>query len=633
MGNAELPRGLRESLISGRIHHAYLLSGPGRGPRDAALTFARALVCEGDPAAAPCGACSACRRSDPGDEPIALDGTGKKGPLLRHVGDHADLLWVERGEDDTRVRIGQVRALQAAFRLRGPEQGHRVGVLADAEWLNQEAQNALLRLLEEPPPATSLVLVTQSPAGMLATVRSRCQRVAFDAREPLAADDPDVQELLTRLEELPRLGVPQLLDWAEDYRGPRAIAAAGTNQLLGVATHWLHGRLCHAAEAGAQAGTLDGGLRAFSTLQSCRKALASATPTRRWWPSGPSSPCGRRASPRRHPPRLRAMTHFSLTTPIYYVNAEPHIGHTYTTVVSDALARFHRQVGEETFFLTGTDEHGDKIAEAAEKQGEEPEAFAARISALFRSTWDEIGISYDRFIRTTDEDHIRAVKHMLTVIHEKGDIDFREYEGLYCVGCERFLTDRDLENGLCKDHERAPEQRTESNYFFCMSRYFERLAEQLEAHPDWIRPERYRNEVLAMLREGSGLDDLCISRPKARLQWGIELPFDPDYVCYVWFDALVNYLAGLGYPDQPGWEERWAGVEHMIGKDILKPHGVFWPCMLMAADIPLYQHLNVHGYWNVDNRKVSKSLGNMISPHVMQEKYGFEPSATSCCAT
>ncbi len=316
--------------------------------------------------------------------------------------------------------------------------------------------------------------------------------------------------------------------------------------------------------------------------------------------------------------------HYAITTPIYYVNAEPHIGHTYTTVVADTLARYHRLAGEETFFLTGTDEHGDKIAEAAARDGLEPKAFTDRISGIFRDTWDEIGISYDRFIRTTDADHIRAVQTLLTRVHDQGDIDFREYEGLYCVGCERFLTDRDMVDGLCRDHERAPERRKESNYFFKMTRYFDWLGETLEAQPDLIRPERYRNEVLAMLREGSGLDDLCISRPKSRLTWGIELPFDADYVCYVWFDALINYLAGMGYPDDPAFEVRWAAAEHLVAKDILKPHGVFWPTMLRAAGLPLYQHLNVHGYWNVDDRKISKSLGNMISPLAMREQYGFD---------
>jgi methionyl-tRNA synthetase len=180
-------------------------------------------------------------------------------------------------------------------------------------------------------------------------------------------------------------------------------------------------------------------------------------------------------------------------------------------------------------------------------------------------------------------------------------------------------------DGLCRDHERAPEPRREANYFFRMTRHFPWLVRTLEERPDLIRPERYRNEVLGMLREDSGLEDLCISRPKSRLGWGIELPFDSDYVCYVWLDALVNYLTGIGFPDDPAWEGRWEAMEHLVGKDILKPHGVFWPTILHAAGIPVFRHLHVHGYWNVDARKISKSLGNVISPLVMKERYGFEP--------
>ncbi len=317
--------------------------------------------------------------------------------------------------------------------------------------------------------------------------------------------------------------------------------------------------------------------------------------------------------------------HFSLTTPIYYPNAKPHIGHTYTTVVADSLARWHRLCGEDVFFLTGNDVHGDKMAEVARERGESPAAFAARMSQVFEDTWQALGISHDRFIRTTDPDHVSAVQHVLQKVYDAGEVDFREYEGLYCVGCERFVTDRDLEGGLCRDHERAPEPRTESNYFFKMSDHFAWLVAHIEANPEFIRPERYKNEVLAMLREESGLGDLCISRPKSRLDWGIELPFDRDYVCYVWFDALINYATGLGYPDAPDFAARWGAVEHLIGKDILKPHGVFWPCMLHAAGLPPYRHLQVHGFWNVDDRKVSKSLGNVIDPLEMRERYGFEP--------
>jgi methionyl-tRNA synthetase len=273
---------------------------------------------------------------------------------------------------------------------------------------------------------------------------------------------------------------------------------------------------------------------------------------------------------------------FYVTTPIYYVNAEPHIGHTYTTVVADTLARYHRLTGEKTFFLTGTDEHGEKIAEVAAQRGVSPAEIADQYSGAFRETWEQLGFSYDRFIRTTDPDHVAVVQDILQKVHDAGDIYFQEYDGLYCVGCERFLTERDMEGGLCRDHERAPEKRHEANYFFRMSKYFAWLADHIESHPDFIRPERYKNEALAMLRDESGLGDLCISRPKERLSWGIELPFDRDYVCYVWFDALINYLTGAGYPDGAEFEERWGAVEHCVAKDILKPHAIFWPTMLPA---------------------------------------------------
>lgn len=315
---------------------------------------------------------------------------------------------------------------------------------------------------------------------------------------------------------------------------------------------------------------------------------------------------------------------YYVTTPIYYVNADPHIGHTYTTVVADTLARYHRLAGEECFFLTGTDEHGEKIAEVAAERGVTPKEIADQYSGAFRDTWEELGFEFDRFIRTTDADHITVVREILQRVYDAGEIYFQEYDGLYCVGCERFLTERDMEGGLCVDHERAPEKRVESNYFFRMSDHFAWLADHIEKNPDFIRPERYKNEALAMLRDESGLSDLCISRPKERLSWGIELPFDEGYVCYVWFDALINYLTGAGYPDDPEFDARWSGVEHCVAKDILKPHAIFWPIMLRAIGLPPYRHLNVHGYWNVDARKVSKTLGNMISPLVMKEKYGFE---------
>jgi len=315
---------------------------------------------------------------------------------------------------------------------------------------------------------------------------------------------------------------------------------------------------------------------------------------------------------------------FYATTPIYYVNADPHIGHTYTTVILDTVARYHRLVGDDTFFLTGTDEHVDKIAEIAAQRAVSPLQIADEYSASFSSTWKELGFSLDRFIRTTDPEHKRVVQEILQEVYDAGEIYFQEYEGLYCVGCERFLTDRDIEGELCRDHERAPEKRRESNYFLRITSHFSWLANHIKEHPDFIRPERYKNETLAMLREESGLGDLCISRPKERLEWGIELPFDSNYVCYVWYDALINYLTGIGYPDGPDFERYWGTVEHFVAKDILKPHAIFWPIMLKTMGVPVYQHLNVHGYWNVDGRKISKSLGNMVSPIAMKETYGFD---------
>ena len=319
-----------------------------------------------------------------------------------------------------------------------------------------------------------------------------------------------------------------------------------------------------------------------------------------------------------------AASHCYITTPIYYVNAEPHIGHTYTTLVVDTLARYHRLLGEPTRWLTGTDEHGEKIAEVAAARGSTPLQVADEISRAFRDAWATLGFSHDRFIRTTDADHVETVKKILQKVYDAGDIYFREYEGLYCVGCERFLTDRDMLDGLCRDHERAPERRNESNYFFRMSDHFDWLADYIAKHPDFIRPERYKNEALAMLRDESGLGDLCISRPKERLQWGIELPFDDQYVCYVWFDALINYLTDIGYPNGDDFEANWGVVEHVIGKDILKPHAIFWPIMLKSIGLAPYRHLSVSGHWINRDRKISKSLGNMISPFEMRDKYGFE---------
>ncbi len=316
------------------------------------------------------------------------------------------------------------------------------------------------------------------------------------------------------------------------------------------------------------------------------------------------------------------MERIYLTTPLYYVNAEPHLGHTYTTILADTLKRYHQSVGDETFLLTGTDEHGDKIAQAAAANNTTPENYADRISALFRSTWDSCGIAYDHFIRTTDDYHKSYVQKILQKIHDAGDIYFGEYGGFYCYGCERFYTEKELIDGKCPDHLTVPEYISEKNYFFRMGKYQQRLVETLQGKPDLIRPERYRAEVLAFLREP--LEDLCISRPTSRLQWGIPLPFDGNFVTYVWFDALLNYVSALEHRGGDAVASLWPKANHLIAKDILKPHAIYWPTMLMAAGLPLYDHLNVHGYWVMDSGKMSKSLGNVIRPLEMKARFGMD---------
>ncbi len=310
-----------------------------------------------------------------------------------------------------------------------------------------------------------------------------------------------------------------------------------------------------------------------------------------------------------------------ITTPIYYVNAQPHIGHAYTTIVADTYSRFCRLCGDSVRFQTGTDEHGDKIVEAAEKEGVTPREYVDTISAMFRKTWPLLDVEADRYIRTTDSDHIAVVQNILQQVYDKGDIYFDKYTGLYCKGCERYLTEKELVDGKCPDHQKAPELIEEENYFFRMSKYRQQLVEHIETHPDFITPERYRNEVLSLLKEPLG--DLCISRPKSRLTWGIELPFDKNFVTYVWFDALINYLTGLGYPREE-YCSFWAGCEHLIAKDILKPHAVYWPTMLFSLGVPLYQKLHVHGFWNVDDTKMSKSLGNVVRPGDLASTYGID---------
>ena len=312
---------------------------------------------------------------------------------------------------------------------------------------------------------------------------------------------------------------------------------------------------------------------------------------------------------------------FYVTTPIYYVNAEPHIGHAYSTILADFVHRLHSVLGYDSFFLTGTDEYGEKIATAAAAGNMNPQDYADKISSKFRSTWDEINISYSDFIRTTEDRHKKVVQSILQKIYDKGDIYYGSYGGNYCVGCERFLTDKEIIDGKCPEHNKEPQFIEEKNYFFKMSKYQDWLLDHINKNPEFIRPERYRNEVISMLK-GDALEDLCISRPTSRLTWEISLPFDDNFVTYVWFDALLNYVSALGYPDNAKFKKYWPKVQHIIAKDILKPHGIFWPTMLKAADIEPYMNLNVHGYWNMDEAKMSKSLGNVVTPHDLVSKFG-----------
>jgi len=311
---------------------------------------------------------------------------------------------------------------------------------------------------------------------------------------------------------------------------------------------------------------------------------------------------------------------FYLTTPIYYVNDRPHLGHAYTTIAADTMARYHRLAGDDVWLLTGTDEHGDKIAQAAAKAGVTPQALADRNSAAFRETWNALGIANDDFIRTTEPRHTKVVQAILQTLWEAGEIYLGNYGGQYCFGCERFYTEKEIVDGKCPDHQTPLQWIEEENYFFKMSKYQAWLVETIERQPDLIRPERYRNEILGFLRDP--LQDLSISRPKRRLNWGIPLPFDDKYVTYVWFDALINYVSALGGPGDPRFETYWPSAQHVIAKDIVKPHAIYWPCMLKAAGLPLYRHLNVHGYWTLGGRKISKSVGNLVEALALKDTYG-----------
>jgi methionyl-tRNA synthetase len=289
--------------------------------------------------------------------------------------------------------------------------------------------------------------------------------------------------------------------------------------------------------------------------------------------------------------------------------------------MADAMCRYRRLAGDRVYFLTGTDEHGERIAQVATAAGKSPQAYADEIAAVFRETWRRLGITNDDFIRTTEPRHRKVVQAILQRLFDAGEIYFGEYGGWYCYGCERFYTEKEIVDGKCPDHQTALTFIKEKNYFFKMSKYQDWLIRHLEEHPSFIQPDRYRNEVLGFLREP--LQDLSISRPRSRLEWGIPLPFDDQYVTYVWFDALINYYSAVA---DGGEKTRglWEHVEHLIGKDILKPHGVYWPTMLKAAGIPLYRRLNVHGYWSLGGSKMSKSVGNVVEAFQLTDKYGHD---------
>ncbi len=317
---------------------------------------------------------------------------------------------------------------------------------------------------------------------------------------------------------------------------------------------------------------------------------------------------------------------FYLTTPIYYVNDAPHIGTAYSTIIADTLTRYHKLFQEETFLLTGTDEHGQKVQNAAKARGVEPQAHVDEFVVRFQNTWKELQVEPNFFIRTTMDFHKKVVQDCLETLYKKGEIYLHEYEGWYSVSDEIFYTDKDLVDGKSPTGKEVTKV-TEKNYFFRMSKYQEKLVAHIEKNPDFIRPEGRRSEILGFLKQP--LNDLCISRPKARLSWGIELPFDTDYVTYVWFDALLNYISGIGYNQGAAKEETfkkfWPHAMHLIGKDILVPHAVYWPTMLMALDIPLPQSIVAHGWiLNAANAKMSKSSGPVISPYEVKNWIGVD---------
>ncbi|MBM3246221.1 MAG: methionine--tRNA ligase [Candidatus Omnitrophica bacterium] len=318
---------------------------------------------------------------------------------------------------------------------------------------------------------------------------------------------------------------------------------------------------------------------------------------------------------------------FYITTPLYYVNASPHIGHSYTNIAADCLARYMRQVlgQDNVWFLTGTDEHGQKIQKAADQAGLSPQEFSDKMVLQFTSLWQALNISHNDFIRTTEERHISFVQRALEILHKNADIYQDKYQGWYCLSCETFWTDTQEKGEVCPDCKGPLEKITETNYFFRLSKYQDWLINYINKNPDFILPQIRRNEILSFLKINK-LTDLCISRPKERLIWGIPLPFSPQHVTYVWFDALINYISAVGSFDAgDNYNSRWWPADlHLIGKDILRQHVIYWPIILRALKIEPPKAIFAHGWWMIDQAKMSKSRGNVVSPIDMANKYGID---------
>ncbi|UCG35698.1 MAG: methionine--tRNA ligase [Candidatus Omnitrophota bacterium] len=319
------------------------------------------------------------------------------------------------------------------------------------------------------------------------------------------------------------------------------------------------------------------------------------------------------------------MSKFYVTTPIYYVNANPHVGHAYTNIICDCISRYKRIKGDEVFFLTGTDEHGEKIKKAADEAGEDVKAFVDRVGQNFKKLWERLNISYDFFIRTTDVFHIKAVQEVIKALYEKGDIYKTTYHGFYCTPCESFWTDTQIkEAGICPLCGRELEKLEEENYFFRLSKYEDWLKDYLKKNPDFIRPKIRYNEVKGFL-ETQKLSDLCISRPKRRVSWGIDFPIDDNYAVYVWFDALINYISAVGFAvEGKRFNKLWPADIHFIGKDILRHHAVFWPIMLHALGLEPPRIIFAHGWWKMGEDKMSKSKGNIVDPLVLIGEIGVD---------